>query len=89
MTMPQPIGLWRTKSQQVVAEHGYKEDPVTLASGVCEEAGELMKSVNWFHNPLYTHNPGRTDPHTPEQEIKDCLMFLAGLANALDLDIYF
>lgn len=67
-------------------ERGYTSDPLTLALGVCEEAGELGKAVNWYHNPKYKRNP-KSDPDTVEHEIRDLLLYVAALANALNIDM--
>lgn len=77
---------WQVLASRNYKEKGYTNDPVTLALGVCEEAGELGKAVNWYHNPLYKRNPG-SHAHTVEHEIGDLLLYLAALANSLGVDL--
>jgi len=81
-------GYYRTLSAKLYLERGYTSDPVTLALGLCEEVGEVGKAVNMFHNPLYIPS-GQSESDTVEHEIKDVLIYLAALANALNLDINF
>lgn len=83
-----PIGTWRQNAHWKHLERGYTTDPVTLALGVCEEAGEIAKAVNMFHNPLYVPSD-HAHSDSVEHEIKDILIYLGALANALDLDIEF
>jgi NTP pyrophosphatase (non-canonical NTP hydrolase) len=81
-------GYWRDLALKLYVERNYTKDPVTLALGVCEEAGELGKAVNWFHNPLYKRNLNSTSDSV-EHEIRDLLLYIAALANALNINIKF
>lgn len=85
------MGKYRDIAAKNYIEKGYTEDPVTLALGVCEEAGELGKAINWYHNPKYVHSE-HSKPRPPdsvEHEIKDVLIYMAALANALGLEVDF
>lgn len=82
-------GLYRDIAKHETALHNYTSDPVTLVVGVCEEAGEVGKAVNWYHNPKYIHSPNTNPPDNVEHEIGDLLIYLGALANALDLKIEF
>ncbi len=83
------LGKYRTLSKELIAKHGYGSDPATLILGICEEAGEVGKAFNWHHNPLYIHSPHGRTPDSVEHEVKDVLIYLAHLVNAMDLDIDF
>jgi NTP pyrophosphatase (non-canonical NTP hydrolase) len=84
-------GFYRDLAAKNYVEKQYTEDPVTLALGVNEEAGEIGKAVNWYHNPKYKHSEHTlaNPPDDVEHEIKDTLIYLAALANALHLKIRF
>ena len=84
-------GKYRILAAQKTEARGFTEDPVTLALGVCEEAGELGKAVNWYHNPLYVHSPHteKNPPDDDKHEVEDLLIYLASLCNALDIDVEF
>ena len=61
---------------------------MTLALGLCKEAGEIGKAVNMFHNPLYKPSvPVHATSDSVEHEIKDLLVYLAALANSLGIDL--
>jgi NTP pyrophosphatase (non-canonical NTP hydrolase) len=83
------MGKYRAMARVISAENEYTDDPVTLGLGVCEEAGELGKAINWYHNPLYKHNPRSKIPDTAEHEMLDLLIYMGTVANALNLDIDF
>ena len=36
---------------------GYTNDPMTLALGIAEEAGEIAKAVNIYFNPKFKPKP--------------------------------
>jgi NTP pyrophosphatase (non-canonical NTP hydrolase) len=84
-------GYYRDLAAKQYQDRNYTNDPVTLALGVNEEAGELGKAVNWYHNPKYIRNEKKLEspPDNVEHEIKDTLIYLAALANALNLNIKF
>ena len=81
------MGYFRDLAKREKVERGYTSDPLTLALGLCEEAGEVGKAVNWYHNPLYIHREGGKPPDSVEHEMHDVLTYLAALANALDIDL--
>lgn len=65
---------------------GYTDDLLTLALGLCEEAGEVGKAVNAFHNPKYVlSDHSRSD--SVEHELLDTLIYLCGIANVLNIDL--
>lgn len=80
------MGQYQDTARQLYAERGYTNDPMTLTLGVCEEAGELAKAINWFHNPLYKNNKA-SQSGSPEHEMHDLLIYLAALANSLNIDL--
>jgi NTP pyrophosphatase (non-canonical NTP hydrolase) len=84
-------GSYRDLAAKNYLDKQYTEDPVTLALGVNEEAGEVGKAVNWYHNPKYKHSEHTlmNPPDDVEHEIVDTLIYLAALANSLDLKIKF
>jgi NTP pyrophosphatase (non-canonical NTP hydrolase) len=79
--------LFQEKVKNTYHERGYTDDLVTLALGLCEEAGEIGKAVNWYHNPLYIHNPTSTAPDSVEHELGDLLYYIASIANVLNIDL--
>lgn len=82
------MGYFRNLAKMRYEERGYTDDPVTLALGVCEEAGELGKAINFFHNPLYKSSKnGQSD--SVEHETIDLLIYLGALANSLNLTVDF
>lgn len=68
------------------ARKGYTDDPVTLALGVCEEAGELGKAVNMYHNPLYIPKEGAVSDSV-KHETGDLLVYVASVANSLGIGL--
>jgi Predicted pyrophosphatase len=65
---------------------GYTDDLPTLALGLCEEAGEVAKAVNTYHNPKYKAMPGKIAGNLQE-ELKDVMIYLLGIANAAGIDM--
>jgi NTP pyrophosphatase (non-canonical NTP hydrolase) len=66
---------------------GYTKDPRTLALVLCEEAGEVAKAVNFYHNPEYKPTPGRPTPDNLKHELIDCLVAISMLALIFDIDL--
>lgn len=76
----------QTKIKNHYKAMGFTNDPLTLALGIAEEAGEVAKAVNTFRNPKYKvmrHSASDTIEH----EICDLLVYVYGLANALNIDV--
>jgi len=66
---------------------GYTTDPKTLTLVLCEEAGEVAKAVNFYHNPEYKPFPGKPPPDDLEHELKDLLIAISMLAMVFDIDL--
>ncbi len=68
---------------------GYNIDgnPLMLALGVCEEAGELAKAVNVHHNPLYKPKLAASQYDSVEHELVDLMVYIAGMANSLHINL--
>lgn len=77
---------WQVAAKNLYEKRNYTSDPVTLALGICEEAGEIGKAVNWFHNPLYKRN-FTSHSDSVEHEIRDIMFYIAALANSLNIDL--
>lgn len=65
---------------------GFTDDLLTLALGLCEEAGEVGKAVNAYHNPHYKL-ASKSHPDTAEHELVDVLMYAFGIASVLGVDL--
>jgi NTP pyrophosphatase (non-canonical NTP hydrolase) len=68
----------------------YTSDLLTLALGVCEEAGEVAKAVNAHHNPEYKLSPySQSDSQSDslEHELVNLMTYTFGLANAAGIDM--
>jgi NTP pyrophosphatase (non-canonical NTP hydrolase) len=81
------MGKYRALALIWAKENNYTKDPLTLALGVCEEAGEIGKAVNWYHNPLYIHKPNKKAPDSVKHEVEDLLIYLVDLCESLNIDI--
>ena len=64
----------------------HTSDLLTLALGVCEEAGEVAKAVNAHHNPEYKLSP-HSQSDSLEHELVDLMIYVFGLANAAGIDM--
>lgn len=65
---------------------GYTNDLPTLALGLCEEAGEVAKAVNTYHNPHYKVKSNKIAGNLKE-ELKDVMIYLLSIANAAGIDM--
>ena len=72
--------------KQSYAARDYTTDLPTLALGLCEEAGEVGKAVNTFHNPKYIPSE-HNHSDSVEHELIDTMIYLFGIANVLDIDL--
>jgi NTP pyrophosphatase (non-canonical NTP hydrolase) len=66
---------------------GYTNDLLTLALGLCEEAGEVAKAVNTYYNPLYKPTPGKPLTGDLQEELKDVMIYLLAIADAAGIDM--
>jgi NTP pyrophosphatase (non-canonical NTP hydrolase) len=80
---------YQSDAKQVHLALGYTTDPKTLTLVICEEAGEVAKAVNYYHNPEYKPTPGHLTPDCLEHELKDLLIAISMLALIFDLDLGF
>jgi NTP pyrophosphatase (non-canonical NTP hydrolase) len=81
------MGKYKALSSIRTLENNYTKDPLTLTLGICEEAGEIAKSVNWYWNPLYIHSPNTKPPDDVKHEVEDLLIYVAALCEALHINI--
>ena len=81
------MGAYQKLAKQKWEVNKYKADLVTLALGLCEEAGEVGKAINVFYNPLYISKNPKETYDTVEHELKDVLIYVAHIANKLGLDL--
>jgi NTP pyrophosphatase (non-canonical NTP hydrolase) len=79
------MGAYQQIVKQKYIEQGYTDDLMTLALGLCEEAGEIAKAVNQM-NPKYVKTPDR-EIYNLEHELNDLLVYLCGLANAAGIEL--
>ena len=80
------MGSLQAKIKILYLERGYTNDPVTLALGLCEEAGEVAKAVNYFHNPKYQSATANI-PDSVQHELRDCLVYICAIANSLNIEL--
>lgn len=64
----------------------YTRDLKTLALGLCEEAGEVGKAINTFHNPEYKPS-AHNQSHDLKHELCDAMVYLCSIANVAGIDL--
>jgi len=78
---------YQAEAKKIHFTRGYTTDPKTLTLVICEEAGEVAKAVNFYHNSEYKPTPGRPPPDDLEHELRDLLIASILIAMVFDIDL--
>ena len=71
---------------ELYSRRGYTSDLFTLVLGLCEEAGEVAKATNTYHNPKYKLSD-HSISNTVEHELCDVMVYLYCIANSLGIPL--
>lgn len=72
---------------EIYKRRGFTDDPVTVALGLCEEAGEVARCVNRLLNPKYVKRKAGSYQESLPDELADVCIYLLALANSTGCDL--